>query len=430
MVKNKKLNRAIISFMSAAVALVSLYLFIAGNDMKVLFGNLSDEDLGRITIALDKMNEEYKIQNNSIFVSENKKDKIRLDLAGAGVLSSNVDGYSLLDSLPIFGTSNQMFQATYVRAIEGELSRTISSSQKIESARVHIAYSPDPRMAFGVPTATVAIIPKAETIDYDQAKAISHLVAASIPNMKYDAVSVINLRDDRLISIPDSWGVSEKYAIENKLKQSVLNILERYVGAGNAEISVSVELDHRKTEVSERKIFPQDKTSISSSSEEKASNNTGGGVANVTVASNVPNNQQGNGGQYNSTSSENRQVSNFDISQSVTQTSSSPGQIKRLSVAAIVDGITTHDATTNSETWAPRSQDEMNTLKELIEGAIGFDSARGDVIKIASLKIYTPHPFMPSTSGQGDGWFSLNYLNILEIFSVLVIFVISIFVLR
>ncbi|PWL36342.1 MAG: flagellar M-ring protein FliF, partial [Marivita sp. XM-24bin2] len=180
------------STLAVFLAILAVSRIVTQPRMSLLYAGLDATAAGEVIQSLQQKAILFDVQGTSILVPAESRDQVRLTLATEGLPASSGQGYELLDSLSGFGTTSQMFDAAYLRAKEGELARTIVSSTKIASARVHIASGSDnPFRRDLAPSASVHVTARSGSIDRAQAQAIRHLVASAVSGLAPDQVSLI-----------------------------------------------------------------------------------------------------------------------------------------------------------------------------------------------------------------------------------------------
>jgi flagellar M-ring protein FliF len=389
-------RRRVIVLLAAAAtfaAVLGLARLASQPSLSLLYSNLDPAAAAEVMTALDQQGVTYDVRGTAIFVDNTMRDQLRLSLAGQGLPQSAARGYELLDSLSGFGTTAQMFDAAYWRAKEGELARTIASSPQVETARVHIATTPNrPFQRNTRPTASVAITPRGGALPIETARAARHLVAASVSGMSAADVAVIDARTGSIVTGDDVAGNPGASADERALilKRNVERLLSARVGAGAAVVEVNIETLAEAEQITERRFDPDTRVAISTETEERSTQSEDRRPANVTVASNLPEGD-GAGGEGRSTSrdSETRNVTNFEVSETRREVVRQPGGTRRITVAVLVDGLrgTGPDGT---PTWEPRPRAELDGLRDLVASAVGYDEGRGDVITIQSMQFEVP----------------------------------------
>ncbi|QPH53185.1 flagellar M-ring protein FliF [Pontivivens ytuae] len=386
------------------VAVLMLARIAAAPQMALLYSGLDGGAAAEVIEALERRETRFDVRGNAIYVPETERDTLRLSLAGEGLPAQGGVGYELLDSLSGFGTTSQMFDAAYRRAQEGELARTIVASPAIRAARVHLAMGEDgPFRRGGARTsASVTLTPARGGLNVAQADAVRHLVASSVPGLDPADVSVIDAAAGVVISSSeDGLAQSMSDSRADTLRQNVQRLLEARVGAGRAIVEVSVETDPDSETVTERVIDPESRVAIHSDVEEDIENADGPGPGAVTVASNLP---DGDAARENDRSTREvvrtRERTNYEVSEVLRERVRAPGQVRRMSIAVLVDGIV-EIAPDGTRNWTPRGEEELETLAELVRSATGFDAARGDQLTVQSLEF--PEPGLEGTTAGNPG---------------------------
>lgn len=366
-------------------AILGLSRMATTQDMALLFSGLGPTQAGEVVAALDQQAVAYEVRGEAIYVPSAQRDSLRMALAGQGLPANAGAGYELLDEMSGFGTTSQMFDAAYWRAKEGELARTILANPQVRAARVHIARAPQqPFQPDNKATASVQVTTGSGTLTPGQAQAIRHLVAAAVTGMQAADVEVIDSIGG-LIPVegdqtPSRLGASRA----EDLRQNVERLLAARVGPGKAVVEVSVDVVSETEQITERKFDPQGRVAISTETEAKSGSDTANSGG-VTVASNLPEGDAAAGAPGSSNSEESRERVNYEVSETQREVLRAPGDIRRLSIAVLVDGqqITAEDGTV---TWEPRTEEELSTLRELVASAVGLNEERGDVLTLKSLE--------------------------------------------
>ncbi|NEY91155.1 flagellar basal-body MS-ring/collar protein FliF [Tabrizicola oligotrophica] len=427
-------KRAIVAGATIAVFLAVLALArVAGTPgMSLLYSGLQGAAAGEVVAALEQDGVVFEVRGESIYVDSSRRDSLRMVLATQGLPANSGTGYELLDGLSGFGTTSQMFDAAYWRAKEGEIARTILANPMIRAARVHIAQAPSkPFQQDQKAKASVTVSTAAGGLPAEQARALRHLVAAAVPGMQPADVAVIDavaglLPGEDASLRPDAAG--EARAAE--LRRNVERLLEARVGAGKAVVEVAVEVVTEREAITERTFDPQGRVAISQETENRSgtANEPGGAV---TVASNLPDGDAGAGAAGKSETSESRERVNYEVSETQREVLRTPGAIRKISVAVLVDGqsVTAADGTQGIE---PRGEDELAVLRELVASAVGLDEARGDVLTIKSLA-FRPDPAVGELLEAGilAGMEPVDLMSIIQmVVLALVVLVLGLFVLR
>jgi flagellar M-ring protein FliF len=401
-------------------------------NMALLYAGLDSGAAGEIIRALEQRGVVYEVVGDTIRVDSAERDSLRMTLAAEGLPATDAAGYELLDGLSGFGTTSQMFDAAYWRAKEGELARTIVSAPAVRAARVHIAQAPSqPFQRERRPTASVTVTSSAGAVSDVQANAIRHVVAAAVAGMQPEDVAII---DSVAGFIPSSNNLAnpalggDARAVE--LKRNIERLLVARVGPGKAVVEVSVEVETDREQITERRFDPQGRVAISSDTEERNTSATQPS-ADVTVASNLPTGDAENSAQGKSNSTETRERLNYEVSETQREVLKTPGALRRVSVAVLVDGEqnVAADGTVN---WQPRSEDELAVLRDLVKTAAGLDEARGDVLVLKSLA-FEPMPESGTMAEAGlfSGIDGLDTMSLIQaVVLALVALILGLFVVR
>ncbi len=410
------------------VAILGLSRMASAPNMTLLYAGLSAASAGEVVAALDAQGAIYEVRGDSIFVDSAARDSLRMTLASDGLPAAGGAGYEILDGLSGFGTTSQMFDAAYWRAKEGELARTILASPQVKSARVHIAQAPSQPFQRNVkPSASVTITSVNGAVSPQQANALRHLVAAAVPSMLPSDVAIIDSISGLIPADGDQAapsGMADARAAE--LRANVERLLSARVGPGKAVVEVTVDVVTQSEQISERIVDPQSRVAISTESNSSTGSEQAAGT-DVTVASNLPEGQDaaGNG---KSESSEQRERVNYEISETQREVVKGPGDIKKISVAVLIDGVRVV-AEDGSVTNAPRPEEELAVLRELVASAVGLDEARGDVLTLKSLE-FEPIP-EAGTLASASLFAGLNMMSLIQTMVLAVVaLILGLFVIR
>ncbi len=414
-------------------AVLALSRMAGQPEMGLLYAGLEPASAGEVVAALDQRGVAYEIQGDSILVDVAQRDGLRMALAAEGMPAAGGGGYELLDSLSGFGTTSQMFDAAYWRAKEGELARTLLAMPQVKAARVHIASAPT--RAFqpeAKPTASVTLTTVSGRLDEAQAQAIRYLVAGAVAGMTPDAVQIIDTVAG-LIGGQDSQELATGNADDRAavIKGNVERLLAARVGAGKAMVEVSIDVVSEREAITERRFDPQGRVAISSETEERSGSSTEP-MGEVTVASNLPQGDAGAGAQGKSQTSETKERVNYEVSETQREILRSPGAVRRMTVAVMVDGVVT-TAADGTRVWAARPEEELATLRELVASAVGLDEKRGDVLTLKSLE-FQELPIPEGTEATASLLPPIGQIDVMTIIQTavlaLVALVLGLFVIR
>jgi len=366
----------------------------------VLFSNLSQQDSGKIMEKLKERKIAYKIEGGGsiIKVPESMKNELRIEFASQGLPEGGGVGFEIFDKTSLSST-DFVQRINYVRATEGSLARTISSLNEVMSAKVHIVLPKRSVFIEDQEEAKASIAVKLRPgamLSRTIIPAIIHLTAQAVEGLSVHNIAVIDMNDGVLLSKPSSGNLDQfdelstnQMSYQNKMEKSleakVKNQLEPVIGMGKVKPNVTLELDFDKIESNEHKVDPTGKVIISETTQ--SSKSTGptksGGVPGT--GSNVAQGATQGNNQAVTTKPEsgktNKAVTNYDVYKKKTHIVKALGTIKRMSVAVTVDNISSI-AADGTETNTPLTPQQIIEIKNLVQAAVGYNQARGDIITI------------------------------------------------
>ncbi|MBK5924999.1 flagellar M-ring protein FliF [Rhodovulum sulfidophilum] len=425
-------RRVVVAIATVAMfaAVLALSRVATSPRMALLYSGLDTAAAGDVIRALDQSGVAYEVKGPAIYVDSSQRDALRMTLASDGLPAIGSAGYELLDGLSGFGTTSQMFDAAYWRAKEGELARTIAGNSQFRSARVHIATPSSRPFARDVrPSAAVTVAAAGGSISGGQAKALRYLVAASVSGMRPEDVSVIDANSGTVVADDSSLSAAGEDRAEI-LKARLERLLSARLGPGRSIVEVSVDTETQRESIRERIIDPEGRVAISENNQQRqsSSSDTNGGA--VTVASNLPNGDGETDRSSQHKESETQEVVNYEVSQTEREILRAPGAVKRLSIAVLVEGVTS-TAADGTETWQPLPDADLDSLRELIASAAGFDAERGDALTIKSMRF---EPLDAGGSGPQSslfGEFTLDPLTLIQLAVLSVVaLILGLFVVR
>lgn len=402
------------------------------SDLVLLYAGLDNGTAGDVITALDQRDVKYDVQGGSIFVPRADRDRLRMTLASEGLPANSSQGYELLDNLSGFGTTSQMFDAAYWRAKEGELARTMLASPHIRAARVHIsATSAQPFRREQAPTAAVTVTTINGSLDTGQADALRFLVASAVPGLMPMDVAVIDGVSGLISGADGRSSTADTHEKVSELRSRVERILAARVGPGNSVVEVSVDTVTETESIVERSFDPESRVAISTEVQENSASSQDTRSGDVTVASNLPDGDAaGDSGAASNENTESRSVTNYEVSETQREVLRSPGAVKRISVAVLVNSVTSVDDAGETIVTA-RPAEELEDLRLLVASAVGLDEARGDEITIRSMAFETL-PVIGTESGMGE--VPSTPLNIMQLIQTgvlaLVALILGLFVVR
>lgn len=412
-----------------------LGLRMTAEPMALLFSDIAREDAAKMTTALDAMNVKYELRGDgtTIFVPERSVLKLRMALAAKGLPSGGTVGYEIFDNADALGTTSFLQNINHLRALEGELSRTIRSIDGIDGARVHLVLPERELFSHNKREPTASIVLKVRgTLAVQQVKAIQQLVASAVEGLTPGHVSIVDERGALLASGAGEDAMSmvtatveeQRTAYENRVRTHVEDIIGRVVGQDKARVEVTAQMDYNRVTQTSDIYDPNGQVVRSTQTVEDASSNSDGRQnQSVSVGNNLPNANLGGADQATTSqqkSNRNEETVNYEISRTTKTEVLEPGRIRRLSVAVLVDG--TYTAGADGKTvYAPRSEQEIAKIEALVKSAIGFDQSRGDHVEVVNLRFaeVTPVDTTP-LADPASGFTKADYIRIGE-FAVLAI---------
>jgi flagellar M-ring protein FliF len=401
------------AMIGTAVVMIGFFAYIslrvAAPTMSPLYSNVPVADGAKMVQELETQQVPYELRANGtqILVPSDQVDRLRLKLAQTGLPSQgSVVGYEIFDKTDTLGTSNFVLNLNQSRALEGELARTISSFDAVESTRIHLV---TPRRELFSresvePTASVAVkLRGASGLSKAEIAAIRHLVATAVPGLKAQRVTIVDSRGQLLakgVDDPaDSSALNDnaeqfRTEYEKSTRDNIERLVEQSVGLGKVKAEVHADIDFNRTVKNTEKYDPEGQVarSVQSVSENEQSKEATGGNTTVSVANSQPSAQSGAagaGGSNTANKTRSEETTNFEINKEVTNSIKEAGTVRRLTVAVLVDGVTTTDAE-GKETYAPRSEEELKKIEKLVQSAVGYDGTRGDEISVVNIAFAPP----------------------------------------
>jgi flagellar M-ring protein FliF len=378
----------------AAVGLGSYYL--SRPELETLYSGLNAQDVSRIGAALREAGIHFDVnsEGTKVMVRPSQTAQARMLLAEKGLPSSANAGYELFDKLGSIGLTSFMQEITRVRALEGEIARTIQAMKGVRAARVHIVL-PDSgsfRRNRHTPSASV-VIRTDRPDDFAGAQAIRHLVAAAVPGMSLDQVRVLTTEGTVLAAGDETAHASSGKMVElektiaKELQDNIRKTLSPYLGLENFELSVAAKLNMDKKQVNETSFDPESRAERSLRVvKETGSSQNSNNRATVGVEQNLPAEQAGSSsGDLSKRSNERREeLRNYELSSKTVSTVSEGYKIEHLTIAAVVNRKRL--AASLGEKATPEALEaQLKEIQRLIESAAGLDSKRGDRITVSAV---------------------------------------------
>ena len=386
------------------LGMIGFFIFLttrlATPSMVLLYGDLNADDSSRITSQLSSQNVPFELLQggSQIMVPSDRALKLRLSLASQGIPSGGSLGYELFDDQQTIGTTSFVQNINLVRALEGELARTIQTISSIRSARVHLVlprrelFSREKHQA----SASITLRMGGGSLEKDQIAGIQHLVAAAVPGLVPARVSIISSSNGKLLaggfeedsaSFMAVKSQEQRRNFERRLSRTIESLLEKTVGFGKVRAEVKADMDFDRISTTDEKFDPDGQVIRSNQSiEETNQTRDTEGTQPVTVGTNLPDPNVGSGENASSSGAQSRieETVNFEVSKKIINHVREVGIINRLSVAVLIDGV--RGIEDDEPTYQPRSKAEMELLATLVRGAIGFNADRGDTVEVINME--------------------------------------------
>jgi len=393
----------------ATVAAITIGFFVflsirlSTPNMALLFSGLDLSDSSKIVQSLEAQNTPYKLvgDGSTILVPDNMVNRIRISVAEQGLTSGGSLGYEIFDRSDSLGATSFVQNINRLRALEGELARTIQSLENVSSARIHLVlperhlFSSESRKA----TASIFIKSPAGRISRNEIMAIQNLVSGAVPGLQPERISIVDQRGSLLArgSSGDTASMvsqsleEKKISMESRLRGQIETLLEKTVGLGKVRAEVSAELDMNRITSNSEIYDPDTQVILSESSKEKISNNKeNADEKTVSVNNNLPGQDQKKAEspaiKNQSSDSTTSTTTNYLNSKTIRTQIHEAGTIKKITVAVLVDGIYKDAGDGKPPIYQPRSAEDLTKLENLVKSTIGYDKERGDTVQIVNMK--------------------------------------------
>lgn len=405
-----------IAIIGITVGMISFLMHIANRaSMEPLFTNLNSDDMGSIVSRLDSQNIRYQIDQDArtIMVPSGDVLELRMKMAEEGLPRLGGVGFELFDRGG-FGMSEFEQRINYQRALEGELSRTIRDIREVESARVHLVLPEKSLFAAASKSSTASVILKLganQMLPGNTVSAITNLVSSAVEGLTPDQVTVVDNVGRLLTSAGGDPSVmaggqafDQKLLIERSFERRIVELLSPVVGMGKIIAKVSVDMDFTRTESTDEIVDPSKSAVLNESRSSTNSTDSGGGSAGgvAGAAANLPGGAGGGagGGGGGGSSDQSTEEIRYAVSKSVMHKISPMGEMRKLSVAILVDGKYQANEE-GGQVYEARSPEELKQIEDLVSSAMGFSTERGDSIKVQSLEFQTSDEQM----AEAEGWY-------------------------
>lgn len=393
----------------ATVAAITIGFFIflsirlSTPNMSLLFSGLDLSDSSKIVQSLEAQAIPYKLVGggSTILVPDNQVSRIRISVAEQGLARGGSLGYEIFDRGDSLGATSFVQNINRLRALEGELARTIQSIENVTSARIHLVlpqrrlFSNENRQA----TASIFIKTSSSRLSRNQVMAIQNLVAAAVPDLQPERISIVDQKGSLLArgSSADTASLlslsleEKKISMENRLRGQIETLLEKTVGLGKVRAEVSAELDMNRITSNSEIYDPDTQVILSESSKEIIKNSRENAEEKtVSVNNNLPDQGQDASedpvikNQSSDTTTET--TVNYLNSKTIKTQIHEAGTIKKITVAVLVDGTYQDAGEGNPPVYQSRTDEDLAKLEDLVKSTIGYDEDRGDSVRIINMQ--------------------------------------------
>ncbi|MWD29025.1 flagellar M-ring protein FliF, partial [Aquicoccus sp. SCR17] len=399
----KSLGRGRLAVLGGTGAAMALLMFfgmrtVMAPDYVQLYGGLEPAVAANVVQTLEQAGFQVRLDDSGATVSvpQESLPRARMALADKGLPQNGAPGWELFDDQSGLGMNTFLQRVNRLRAMEGELARSIQTIDGVAAARVHLVMPERAAFSRDRPEPSASVIVRgaaSHRISRRQGNSIRALVAAAVPDMAPGRVTVLSASGETILaeegdSAAEVTLQSVRNGIEERMSRNIAAILSARVGAGNARVQVNVDLSTQREVIHQQSFDPAQRVVRSTETSEETREDRDRAGGEVGVADNIPAElADGNGnGATNSNSSERvREIVNYEIGKTESEITREPGEIERLSVAVLVNGIY-NVAPDGSVAYEERSPEELARLEELVRSAVGYDERRGDNVSVDSLR--------------------------------------------
>ncbi|MGY3607944.1 MULTISPECIES: flagellar basal-body MS-ring/collar protein FliF [unclassified Bradyrhizobium] len=385
------------AMVAVTAALIGFFAFVilrvTTPQLTTLFTDLSIEDSSAIVKELERQAIPFELRNDGavIMVPKDKVMRLRMKLAEGGMPKGGGVGYEIFDKSDALGTTSFVQNINHLRALEGELARTIRAIDRIQAARVHLVLPERPLFSRETPEPSASIVVRVRgTLEPQQIRAIRHVVASAVNGLKPQRVSIVDeagqlLADGATSDADNAVGDERRAAFEKRMRKQVEDIVSSVVGQGRARVQLSADFDYNKITQTSDKFDPEGRVLRSSQTREESSlsaDNSG----QVTVNNELPGNQnQDNAARARDQSKKSEETNNYEISRTTKTEVTEAGRVNRISVAVLVDGSYAKNEK-GEMVYQDRPKEQLDRIAALVRSAIGFDQKRGDQVEVVNLR--------------------------------------------
>lgn len=440
----KALGAARLAAMAAVtLALVAFFGFlilrVTAPQMTPLFTDLSPADSGAIVKDLERQGIAFELRADgaSVLVPKDQVARLRMKLAEAGLPKGAGVGYEIFDKSDVLGATSFVQNINHLRALEGELARTIRAIERVQGARVHLVLPERPLFSREKVEPSASIVLRVRgTLETQQVRAIRHLVASAVNGLRPERVSIVDeagqlLADGASTDAANGVGISgleRQQAFERRMREQIESVISSVVGPGRARVQLTADFDVNRITQTSDTFDPEGRVLRSSQTREEVSSN-GERDGQVTVANELPggNARGGEAPAARDQSKKSEEIVNYEISRTTKTEVIEGGRIKRISAAVLVDGTYSKNEKGES-TYQPRSKEELDRIAALVRTAIGFDQKRGDQVEVVNLRFAEAPVAVFNEPGGWSAMFQFGGLEIMRGIELAVMALLAVFV--
>jgi flagellar M-ring protein FliF len=400
---------------AVTIALIGFFAFlilrVTAPQMAPLFTDLSYEDSAGIVKELERQGVPFDLRNDgaTVMVPRDRVARLRIAFAGSGMPKGGGIGYEIFDKSDALGTTSFVQNVNNLRALEGELARTIRALDQVQAARVHLVLPERPLFSRDKVEPSASIVLKIRgVLEPQQVRAIRHLVASAVSGLKPQRISIVDEAGHLLADGAGDGDASgeisadeRRAAFDKRVRDEVEAIVSSVVGPGRARVEVSAEFDFSRITQTSDQYDPEGRVVRSSQTREETSGTSEGRDNQVTVGNELPgaNQQRPDAGAPRDQTRKSEETVNYEISKTTKTEMIEGGRVNRISVAVLVDG--TYGKNEKGDVvYQPRSKEELDKIAALVRTAIGFDQKRGDQVQVVNLR-FAEAPATPIVEPTG-----------------------------
>jgi flagellar M-ring protein FliF len=395
----------LMAMVAVTTALVAFFAFVIMRvttpQMTTLFTDLTLDDSSSIIKDLERQAIPFEVRNEGavIMVPKDKVTRLRMKLAESNLPKGGGVGYEIFDKSDALGSTSFVQNINHLRALEGELARTIRAIDRIQAARVHLVLPERPLFSRETPEPSASIVVRVRgSLEPQQIRAIRHVVASAVNGLKPQRVSIVDeggrlLADGATKDADLAVGDERRTAYEKRMRNEIEAIVSSVVGQGRARVQLTADFDYNKITQTSDKFDPEGRVLRSSQTREESAA-TAENSGQVTVNNELPGNQAGGAAPTaRDQSKKSEETNNYEISRTTKTEVTEAGRVNRISVAVLVDGAYSKNEK-GEMVYQDRSKEQLDRIATLVRSAIGFDQKRGDQVEVVNLR-FAEAPAVP-----------------------------------